>query len=65
MHKLVIVYVVVLKPVTLNYMNVSNVLCTVYFLSSQPSKIHILGSFQNIRIARNAICSLILGELCV
>ena len=26
------------------------------------SKVHILGSFQNIRIARNAICSLILGE---
>ncbi len=26
------------------------------------SKIHILGSFKNIRIARNAICSLILGK---
>jgi len=26
------------------------------------SKVHILGSFKNIRIARNAICSLILGE---
>eukprot|EP00916_Digyalum_oweni_P022763 GHVL01037691.1.p1 GENE.GHVL01037691.1~~GHVL01037691.1.p1 ORF type:complete len:252 (+),score=34.18 GHVL01037691.1:72-827(+) len=26
------------------------------------SKIHILGSFQNIRLARNAICSLILGS---
>jgi RNA-binding protein PNO1 len=25
------------------------------------SKIHLLGSYQNIRIARNAICSLILG----
>ena len=29
------------------------------------SKIHILGSFQNIRTARHAICNLILGELCV
>ena len=27
------------------------------------SKIHILGSFQNIKVARNAICSLILGKL--
>jgi len=26
------------------------------------SKIHILGSFQNIKVARNAICSLILGS---
>jgi len=26
------------------------------------SKIHLLGSYQNIRIARNAICSLILGS---
>jgi len=26
------------------------------------SKIHILGSFQNIKIARTAICSLILGK---
>jgi len=26
------------------------------------SKIHILGSFQNIKIARTAICSLILGS---
>jgi RNA-binding protein PNO1 len=25
-------------------------------------KIHILGSYQNIRLARNAICSLIMGE---
>ena len=27
------------------------------------SKIHILGSYQNCRVARNAICSLILGKL--
>jgi RNA-binding protein PNO1 len=27
------------------------------------SKIHILGSYQNCRVARNAICSLILGEI--
>ena len=26
-----------------------------------PRKIHILGSFQNIKIARTAICNLILG----
>ena len=26
------------------------------------TKIHILGSFQNIRVARDAICSLILGS---
>ena len=26
------------------------------------SKVHILGSFKNIRIARNAICSLIMGK---
>lgn len=28
------------------------------------SKVHILGSFQNIKIARTAICNLILGECC-
>lgn len=39
-------------------------LCIYYFFYniSKCSKIHILGSFQNIRIARNAICSLILGK---
>ena len=27
-----------------------------------PSKIHILGTFSNIKIARDAICALILGS---
>ena len=31
-------------------------------LTRPSSKIHILGSFQNIKIARDAICSLILGS---
>ena len=34
-------------------------LCTIFF---QNRNIHILGSFQNIQIARTAICSLILGS---
>lgn len=53
-----------LELCAINYATTENLYPPLTLLYFFLRKIHILGSFQNIKMARTAICNLILGKSC-